>query len=346
MKRRVIVTGSAAIAVGAVTAAAIGFGGSNGISPQETEAGFTTAPVTRANLTKTKTISGVLGYGAPIEVTARGQGTITWLPALGVTVNRGQPLYKVDNRPVTLFYGTLPPYRQLMTGLSGDDVREAETNLAALGYPGITADSNYTGATAAAVRRWQKDLGMPQTGTIEPDLIAIAPGPVRVTTHLVHPGDASGGPVLAYAGTTRVVSVALDVALQDLAKTGLAAAVTLPNGKTVDGVIGQVGTVATPAQDAQNPATIAVTVTITDQSALGSLDQAPVVVKLASSTVENVLTVPVSALVALAEGGYGVQVATGTQTRYVAVRPGMFAGGRVEITGDGIAEGTLVVVPS
>jgi peptidoglycan hydrolase-like protein with peptidoglycan-binding domain len=263
-----------------------------------------------------------------------------------VTVSRGEPLYKVDNRPVALLYGGLPPYRQVRTGDSGDDVREIEANLAALGYSGFTVDGSFTDSTATAVRKWPKDLGLPQTGAVDAELVAIAPGPVRITEHIVQPGSAAGGPVLAYAGTTRVVSIALDVALQDLAKAGLAAQITLPNGKTVDGVVSQVGTVATPGQDEHHPATIQVTVTLADQSTLGSLDQAPVVVKLASSTAQNVLTVPVSALVALAEGGYGVQVVTGSQTRYVAVQPGMFAGGRVEITGDGIAEGTLVVVPS
>ncbi|GIH03565.1 peptidoglycan-binding protein [Rhizocola hellebori] len=346
MKRRLVLTGSAVLAAGAVTAAAFGFGGP-GDSPSEgSAAALTTAPVTKANLTKTQTVSGVLGYGPPVTVTARGPGTVTWLPSLGATVSRGQPLYEVNDRPVTLFYGGLPLYRPLGIGDSGDDVRQIETNLAALGYAGITVDGTFTNATAAAVRKWQKDLGVPQTGLVDPGTVAIAPGPVRIAQHVTQLGADSGGPVLAYAGTTRVVSIALDVALQDLAKAGLTAQVILPNGKAVDGVIGQVGTVATPGQDEQHPATIQVTVTLADQSTLGALDQAPVVVKLASSTVENVLTVPITALVALAEGGYGVQVVTGSQTRYVAVQPGMFASGRVQITGDGIAEGTQVVVPS
>jgi hypothetical protein len=58
------------------------------------------------------------------------------------------------------------------------------------------------------------------------------------------------------------------------------------------------------------------------------------------------VTVPVAALVALAGGGYGVQVMTGTATRYVPVQLGTFAGGRVQVAGDGIAAGTRVGVPS
>jgi hypothetical protein len=59
-----------------------------------------------------------------------------------------------------------------------------------------------------------------------------------------------------------------------------------------------------------------------------------------------VLTVPVAALLALAEGGYGVQVVTGTATRIVAVRTGLFAAGRVEVSGDGLTEGMTVGMPS
>ena len=58
------------------------------------------------------------------------------------------------------------------------------------------------------------------------------------------------------------------------------------------------------------------------------------------------LTVPVAALVALPGGGYGVQVVTGAATRYVPVQLGMFGGGRVQVTGNGIAAGTRVGVPS
>jgi hypothetical protein len=38
-------------------------------------------------------------------------------------------------------------------------------------------------------------------------------------------------------------------------------------------------------------------------------------------------------------------VVSGSTTRYVAVKTGMFAGGRVEISGTGITAGTLVGVP-
>jgi hypothetical protein len=56
--------------------------------------------------------------------------------------------------------------------------------------------------------------------------------------------------------------------------------------------------------------------------------------------------VPVAALLALREGGYGVQIVEGSTTRIVAVKTGLFSGGRVEVSGDGLAEGMTVGMPS
>ncbi len=61
---------------------------------------------------------------------------------------------------------------------------------------------------------------------------------------------------------------------------------------------------------------------------------------------KGVLAVPVAALLALPRGGYGVQIVQGGTTRIVAVKTGMFAAGRVEISGDGIAQGVTVGVPT
>jgi len=255
-------------------------------------------------------------------------------------------VYRADNRPVPLFYGRLPLYRPLQAGDTGADVTEVERNLAALGYTGVTVDRYYTAATAAAVWQWQHDLGLTPTGVLTPADVVLAPGKLRVASLTAHLGDQATGPVLTYTGTTRVVQVGLDVALQRLARPHAAAAVTLPDGTTVHGRIASVGSVATAGTSASQPATIAVTVTIARQAALGGLDQAPVVVKLVSQRIKNVLTVPVAALVGLADGGYGVQVVTGTTSHYVPVQLGMFAGGRVQVTGDGITAGTRVGVPS
>jgi peptidoglycan hydrolase-like protein with peptidoglycan-binding domain len=344
--RAVLVVGTAGLAITAGAAAAIGFGGGPAATTASAGPTLSTAPVTRTTLTRTQQVNGTLGYGAPVTVNGPGHGVLTWLPTLGVVIHRGQPVYRVDNRPVPLFYGDLPLYRRLRAGDTGDDVRQVERNLAALGYTGLTVDRTYTPATATAVRRWQKATRRPQTGVLEPADVVLAAGKLRVASVARHLGDLASGPIVTYTGTTRVVRVALDVALQHLVERGVTATVTLPDGRTASGTVATVGSVATPATAATDPATIEVIVTVADQAALGTLDHAPVGVELASVSVRDVLTVPVAALVALAEGGYGVQVVTGSTSTFVPVQLGMFAGGRVQITGEGIAEGTLVGVPS
>jgi hypothetical protein len=69
-------------------------------------------------------------------------------------------------------------------------------------------------------------------------------------------------------------------------------------------------------------------------------------VAFTASQRENVLTVPVAALLALAEGGYGLEVVEGSTSRITAVQTGLFADGQVEVTGQGLDEGTTVGMPS
>jgi peptidoglycan hydrolase-like protein with peptidoglycan-binding domain len=347
--RTTLAAGSIGLVVAAVTGAALGLGdGTAGGAGDPGAEGDPTATeaVTRTTLTQAALVAGTISHGDPVTVTGPGSGVVTWLPAPGAVVRRGQPMYKVDNKPVTLFLGNLPLYRPLRVGDTGDDVYEVERNLAALGYAGVTVDHRYTAATATAVRRFQRDRGVPQTGALDPAGIVVAPAEPRIADLVAHLGDRAEGPALTYTGTSRVVRIDLEVALQGLVRPGTPATVTLPDGNTVEGRVTAVGAVATGGESPDDPVTIDVTVTVPDQRALGRLDRAPVSVRLAAATRANVLAVPVVALVALAEGGYGVQVADGTGTRYVAVRLGMFADGRVEVSGDGIAEGTRVVVPS
>jgi hypothetical protein len=73
---------------------------------------------------------------------------------------------------------------------------------------------------------------------------------------------------------------------------------------------------------------------------------APVTIAVVGQQQVNVLAVPVAALLALREGGYGVQVVQGGTTRIVAVRIGMFANGLVQVSGAGITTGTVVGVAS
>jgi peptidoglycan hydrolase-like protein with peptidoglycan-binding domain len=300
-----------------------------------------TAQITRTTLVETRTESGTLGYGDPVPVRASGTGTLTWIAAEGSTVMRGEPLFKVDELPIVTLYGSVPMYRTVSNRVAGVDVRQLQENLVELGYTGFAIDGIYTQATAAAVLAWQADLGLSQTGMVELGQVVFTPGPARIAEHIAGVGDlldSDSAHILNYTDTSRIVTVALNVVDQALAVEGDAVTVTLPDERTVDAMIAEVGTVVTEEE-------LEVTVKIADQAALGTLEAAPVEVDFVSATREDVLTVPVAALLALAEGGYGVEIVEGNTTRIVAVKTGMFADGRVEVSGEAIAEGMMVGAP-
>jgi hypothetical protein len=307
-----------------------------------------TADITRQTLVDKESHGGSLGFGDSAALATRLSGTVTALPAADTTIKRGGALYKVDNDPVVLLYGSLPAYRALSAGDEGADVTQFEKNLWALGYRGFTVDDEYTSATADAVEDWQDDLGLDETGTVELGRIVYAGGPIRVASRSVDLGATvqPGTELLTTTATGRVATVELDISDQRLAKKGTKVDVTLPDGKTVPG---KITGVVTTVEEAENPGqadTTKIQVTVTFDKAPQGLDDAAVSVEFVSAQRENVLTVPVNALLALAEGGYGLQIVDGTATRVVAVETGLFASGRVEVTGDGLAEGQKVGIPT
>lgn len=338
---------AAAVALTAGAAATVVAGLPDAAEQAEASTLPSTAIVQRQTLVDTESADGELGYGDTTAHASRLSGTVTALAAEGATVTRGRALYRIDDDPVVLLYGALPAYRTLSSGDTGRDVKQFEKNLWALGYRGFTVDRTYTSATASAVRDWQEDLGIAETGTADPARIVLAPGAVRVGSRSAAPGDAArpGTALLETTGTGRVAAVQLDITDQRLARKGAAVRVTLPNGKEVRGTIRGVETVVTPAEGSKEAST-SLTVTIGFATSPTGLDRAAVSVAFTASQRPDVLTVPVAALLALAEGGYGVQIVEDGGTRIAAVETGLFADGRVEVSGAGVAAGTTVGVPS
>ncbi|MEV1329650.1 peptidoglycan-binding protein [Micromonospora costi] len=352
--RAVALSAAVLVAAAAGVVAAVGFGGTDRGTAATGSTPPATATVTRQTLTDTQTADGELGYGSTRTASARLTGTITALPETGTVVKRGGRLYGVDNDPVVLLYGTLPAYRVLEPGAEGADVAQFERNLRALGHTGFTVDDEYTASTADAVRDWQEDLGLPETGRVEPGRIVYAEDAVRIESLQAAVGDAAqpGQAVLAYTGTSRLVTVELDVDDQPLAKKGARVGVELPDGASVDGTVASAETVVeagsggAAGQSTEAETKIEVTVSVADPKKLTGYDRASVDVTFTAAERPDVLTVPVAALLALAEGGYGLEVVDGGRSRIVAVTTGLFAAGRVEVSGADIAEGMTVGMPA
>ncbi|WP_223166350.1 peptidoglycan-binding protein [Nonomuraea sp. SYSU D8015] len=340
---------AAVAGTGAAAALAVVFGGEPALvaafdgdpAPTPSSATLSYAEVTRGDLADTETVDGMLAYADERVLRAGPPGTLTAIRGKGTSVRRGQTLYTVNRRPVTLFYGKIPLYRELSVGVSGADVAQLERNLKALGHgAGLTVDDHFTAVTAAAVARWQAGRNLPVTGAVDAAQVAVLPGTAWVKQAEAQVGDpvSAGDELLVVRSTRRVVTIDLDLADQHLARKGADVEMELPDGTRLKGEISKVGVVAEVSEDS-----VTVDVEVTPHGGTGDLREVPVTVDLRSETREDVLSVPVEALLALREGGYGVRTPQGD---VIAVKPGLFAGGRVEVTGAGLSEGMMVEVPA
>jgi peptidoglycan hydrolase-like protein with peptidoglycan-binding domain len=309
-----------------------------------------TATAARRDLVDVERVSGTLEYADTFSVVPSGEGVLTELPDEGSVLRRGDVAYRVDDQPVVLLQGALPLWRSLSEGMEGRDVRELERNLDALGYDPGTVDDYFSGYTEAALLDLQDDIGQDETGVADPADFVVTAGPVRVGAHTASVGDqlvlGVDAELYTASGLEQVVTVDLDPDDESLARIGARATVTLPDGKEIGARIASVGEVEeTEGDDGSTVSTIPVTLTVRDAEAVKGMNAATVGVDLTREAEKHALAVPVTALVALAEGGYGVQRldASGTP-ELVAVEPGLYADGYVAIV-DGLSEGDEVVVP-
>ncbi|MCP9209754.1 peptidoglycan-binding protein [Streptomyces cucumeris] len=207
-----------------------------------------------------------------------------------------------------------------------------------------SGDGVLTPALESAIKRWQTSRGVRATGVIEPGDVAVLRGAVRVDGASAQVGDPASEPLLRVTSTDKAVTVPVDASERGSVTRGDPVTVQLPDGTSAAGRVAGVGTHAdADEEDRPGEPKVTVTVSLTDPDKVKKLDSGPVQVDFVSESRDGVLAVPVTALLALREGGYGVQIAGG---RVVAVETGLIAKGMAEVTGDGIAEGTRVVAPS
>jgi hypothetical protein len=173
-------------------------------------------------------------------------------------------------------------------------------------------------------------------------------------------GGGSASAVLQTASRQLIATVDLDASKQSEAKVGEKVTVQMPAGNTVNGVITAVSSVAQSSSSAANGAspsgagsansngssgssgaTIPVTIRLKGHIGGAGLDQAAVSVNFIQAVAKNVLSVPVTALLATSGGGYAVKEATAPD-KLIPVTTGLFAAGYVEISGQGIDPGLAV----
>ncbi|MQA73433.1 MAG: peptidoglycan-binding protein [Solirubrobacterales bacterium] len=370
-RRRIRLAGGVAALIGAAALVAVigPFGDSSGAEgDSDGEGAPSLARVERGRLASQVYQSGSLDYaaqadGSPYSVVNQAAGAYTALPGTGDEIGCGEVLYRVADEPVALLCGRTPAYRSLSEGMDGPDVRQLNRNLVSLGYAGrdeLDPTSDYFGAeTASALERLQDELGLEQTGSLEPEQAVFLPGPLRITRVTATLGTMAqpGAPVAQATSTRRRVEVDLDASQAAVVEIGDRARVTLPDNETTPGIVTDVGTVAggggsgsdSGSEEDSASATIPVYVRLEDADDVAAIDQAPVEVEITTERVKDALSVPVTALLARAGGGYAVEtVGAGGERELVSVNLGAFdqANGLVQVSGADLEAGQQVVVPS
>ena len=351
----------AAVAAGVVATIAVR-GGQAPASPPAPPP-VTTATVVRTDLATTVLTAGTLGYAATSPVVNQVAGTYTALPTPGQAIRPGQDLYRVDNLPVVLMRGGTPAWRTFAPGMTGGgDVTELQRNLIALGFAAglLTAPTGqFDALTEDAVCRWQQAAGYPVTGQITLGQVVFLPAGVIVGGLNQAPGQLASPGQLPFdvMAASRIVTVAFGPDLPSVT-TGEAVSIVLPSGAATPGVVTAIGPPPPAAGSGTNSSgssgsgasggssgtSAELTITPDRPAATGTGQDVAVQVALVTQSVRGVLAVPVTALLALAGGGYGVELAgPDGADRLVGVTTGLFANTLVEVSGPGLRAGMKVV---
>ncbi|WP_392899628.1 peptidoglycan-binding protein [Streptomyces sp. LN699] len=164
-----VVAGAALVAVGGLLATVLVK------SPAQVAAetgppaqGLLTAEVERRVLAQTVVTRGTVVADQSVDVAPQpragegaGAAVVTKLPLkAGDTVAAGQLLAEVSGRPVFALKGTLPVYRDLRPGATGDDVAQLQQALRALGHgTGTDAKGVFGAGTKAALTARYRAIG-------------------------------------------------------------------------------------------------------------------------------------------------------------------------------------------
>jgi hypothetical protein len=136
-------------------------------------------PVEERVLSANVVTRGTARFGLPQPISAppsslkAGPGLITTLPLRNVQLEEGAVMLTISGRPAFVLQGGTPTFRDLVPGISGEDVRQLEQGLARLGFDPGSIDRTFDQRTSAAVERWYQAAGWEPFGPT-PEQIARA----------------------------------------------------------------------------------------------------------------------------------------------------------------------------
>lgn len=297
--------------------------------------------ITRGDLVESQEETGTLAHGDPWSLQIEAQGIVTNAPDAGATINFGQTLIEIDAKPVVLAEGDVPLYRSLnyqaRKHLKGPDVEQLQQLLLDLGHDDsgrLEADGDFGLSTHRAVKAWQKSVGRDQSGTVDRSQLVFNPQPVRIDTS---PRIGSSFEQLSVTEAKQRVTAQFSARQQAFVEVGNRVELQLGSGETMTGSVAE----ATSTVSDQGERVIKVVI-----EPGGDLPDGTEKLKVIASRVSasDVLIVPVRAVLALAGGGYGLEVDTDGGTELRAAELGAVVDTQVEISGS-FTEGEQVVVP-
>jgi len=327
-------------------------------------------PVELRALQHQVTTRGTISYEARGKLTTQRAGTVTTPPQVGTVLTPGTAVARIDDVPVVALRGALPAWRSFEPEMAeGTDVQQLEQALQDAGFRPGKVDRAFTSSTEAAVKSWQKAIGVEQSGKVALGDVVFLPEDLRVSGSTVDAGDRveAGAQLGTLGAQSATLSVVLKPGDAERVHAEARVSVTLPSGTAVPGTVLSVGPVRQEASSANgasggsgaaagsasgsgegaapSKAELPVTVRLDDPAAADGLDQSVVKVDIEAGAEPEALVVPVAAVMAASRDGFAVQVVEKGDVTARAVELGASVDGTVVVT-SGLREGELVVVPS
>ena len=298
-----------------------------------------TVAIERGDLTSTSEFTGELGFGDAFPLPITAEGIVTGARPLGVVVEFGDSLVEIDDRRVFLVEGEVPMFRDLeLTSprISGADVAQLQRFLVSQGFDRdgtLEVDGVFDSDTRRAVLDWQEATWQAETGRVTRSDMVFGAEPLRVSNEQRVGAVFEGLEVTNWAPT-----VTVDVANRDrdLLAVGTPVKIEFGDGTTVAGTVSE--QISVPQDDGSTMTRS----TIEPDGAVPG-ETGPVTIAVDATLASNVMIVPVGALLALAEGGFAVEVVEDGTTRLVGVELGEILDGQAEITGDLAVDDAVLV---
>ncbi len=273
-----------------------------------------------------------------------------------------------------LMFGQIHPWREIKLGVPpGQDIKQLKYNLSILGYGAEShkdvSSEIFTASTEQSLKDLQNDLGLNPTGVLQLGDVVFLPGKsvVQYDTNFPSIGTevSSNSVVLSLLPieqessssnksgvvpsfvSLQKVSTSIPVVNKDLIEVDSQVKIELPNEIEVYGSVSDIGkTAIIPEGNQAFDPYLEVSISINNDQSFPEWTGAGVIVYVTREIASAVMAVPVTSLISVLDGGYGLEVVTNNTTQLVPVEVGMYSGGWVEVSSENIREGTQVMNPN